>query len=114
MAGNIEQLSREGLADRLTWNFGSETLPLAPIHKVMKEAARYAKEAKAGMADTLHDALTWNEDKTIKMVERLQQIDSSPCTSDAGFRDAFRRLMADLIERAAMEHAVRCDENGRL
>ena len=31
---NIDALSREGLADRLTWNFGSETLPLAPIHKV--------------------------------------------------------------------------------
>jgi len=111
---NLDNLSREGLSDRLTWNFGSEQLPLAPIHKVMREANRYAKEAKTGMADTLHDALSWNEDKTIAMVERLQQIDSSPSTSDAGFRDAFRRLMADLIERAAMEHAVRCDENGRL
>lgn len=118
---NINALARQGLADRVTWNFGPDTLPLrgddptgiaADPVRVAAEATRYARAALRGDPDTLADAIGWNEDRTAALVERLQQIDSSPMTSDAGFRDAYRRLLADLIEATAWAHALRCEENG--
>ena len=118
---NIEQLRAEGIADRALWHFGPDTLPLrsddptsisADEVRVAAEATRYARAALRGEPDTLADAIGWNEDRTAALVERLQQIDSSPMTSDAGFRDAYRRLLADLIEATAWAHALRCEENG--
>lgn len=61
---NIEQLQREGLADRLTWNFGSETLPLAPdgwAAQVLADMAEVDAEEAAQEAaewDAYADALT--------------------------------------------------------
>lgn len=108
-SSNIKQLKQEGIAARVTWNFGDEAREAA-------ERARYVRSALSGDADTdtdtLGDALRFNEDRTIKMVERLAQLDSSPSMSGDEFRIGFRLLLSDLIHAAAAGHARQCAENG--
>ena len=104
---NIEQLRQEGIAARVTWDFGAEALPMRGAEEI-----RYACAALRGDADTLGDALRFNEDRTIRMVERLAQLDSSPSMSGDEFRVAYRLLLSDLIHAAAAGHARQCAENG--
>ena len=121
MAGNIDQLKAQGLAQRVVWSFGPDTLPLrgddptgiaADPVRAAAEATRYARAALRGDADTLGDALRFNEDRTIRMVARLAQLDSSPSMSGDEFRVAYRLLLSDLIHAAAAGHADACERNG--
>ena len=118
---NINALARQGLADRVTWNFGPNTLPLrgddptgiaADPVRVAAEATRYARAALRGDPDTLADAIGWNEDRTAALVNRLAVLDRSPSMTGDEFRVAFRLLLSDLIHAAANGHALRCEENG--
>ena len=118
---NLEQLKQEGLAARLTWHFGPDALPLrsddptsiaADDTRQAEERIRYARAAIAGEPDTLADALRWNEDRTIAMVERLAVLDKAPSMTDEQFRAAFRLLLSDRINESAEAHARQCAENG--
>ncbi len=118
---NIERLRDEELAARLTWQFGDDALPLrsndptslaADAVRQADERIHYARAALRGDADTLGDALRFNEDRTIRMVARLAQLDSSPSMSGDEFRVAYRLLLSDLIHAAAAGHADACERNG--
>jgi len=118
---NIEQLKAQGEAARVTWAFGDDALPLrsddptsiaAGDARQADERVRYARAAIAGDADTLGDALRWNEDRTIALVERLALLDKSPSMTGDEFRVAYRLLLSDLIHAAAAGHADACERNG--
>lgn len=106
MASNIALLRREALAARVTgWAGGPD------LDRIAAERRDYAAKARID-AEYLHDALAYNEDRTICMVERLAQMANSPMHSDADFREGFRTLLGDLIEASAASHAAQCDLNG--
>jgi hypothetical protein len=118
---NIEQLKAQGEAARVTWAFGDDALPLrsdgptsiaADDVRQAEERTRYARAAIAGEPDTLADALRWNEDRTIAMVERLAVLDKSPSMTGDEFRVGFRLLLSDVIHKSAEAHAKQRAENG--
>ena len=108
---NIGQLKREGVADRVTWSFGSDALPLRSEREV-QAAREYARVAMKGNAEIVADAVRYDHERTAELVERLIELDRAPSTDDATFRAAFKAAIAEHIHVIAARPAAQCEANG--